>query len=267
MHGHPFSAPMLNAALAFPALAQFVPYQRFRDTHLAHHQDATLTDPYDDPESHYLARGDWDGLPGWLRLVLDTNNTLVGRLFIGPIVGQTVWMGADWRAARSGNRRVIHGWLMHLPAVAMVVAVVLLSPMPLTAYLGASYLGLSLLKIRRFLEHQAHEKARGRTVVIDDRRALALLFLSNNLHAVHDLHPRVPWYRLPELYRADPQRHLSLNEGYRYPSYAEIFARHLLQAKDPVPHPLLRLEPSVAVAEAVHPVGPLITHDPALEAR
>ena len=46
----------LNAALVFPALSFTIPYMRFRDTHLAHHVDSRLTDPYDDPESCYLDR-------------------------------------------------------------------------------------------------------------------------------------------------------------------------------------------------------------------
>jgi fatty acid desaturase len=267
IHGHPFRDPRLNAALVFPALALVIPYGRFRDSHLAHHQDANLTDPYDDPESNYLAERDWRSLPAWLRLVLRVNNTLAGRLAIGPVVGQVVWMASDWRAARAGDRRVVEGWLAHIPAVALVLAVVTVSPMPVWAYLAAAYLGLSLLKIRTFLEHQAHEKARGRTVIVEDRGPLALLFLNNNLHVVHHMHPRVPWYRLPRLYRTSPGRYLGVNGGYRYRSYAEIFGRYLFRAKDPVPHPLLRRETSDSVAEAVHPVGPLIAYDGALEAR
>ena len=69
--------------------------------------------------------------------------------------------------------------------------------MPVWAYLLAAYLGWSLLKIRTFLEHRAHEAARARTVIIEDRGPLALLFLNNNFHVVHHMHPGVPWYRLP----------------------------------------------------------------------
>lgn len=267
LHGHPFRDPRLNAALVFPALSLVIPYARFRDTHLAHHQDAVLTDPYDDPESNYMAERDWNSIPGWLRLVLGVNNTLAGRLVIGPVVGLAFWGLSDWRLARAGDRAVIQGWLWHLPALAAALALVAASPMPPWAYLAAAYLGLSLLKIRTFLEHQAHEKARGRTVIIEDRGPLALLFLNNNLHVVHHMHPRVPWYRLPELYRANRARYLGVNDGYRYGSYGEIFARYLWAAKDPVPHPLLRRETSVAAApEAVHPVRPLVAHDRPLEA-
>lgn len=242
IHGHPFRREAANAVLVAPPLTLAIPYLRFRDTHLAHHRDSNLTDPYDDPESNFLAEGDWRRLPGWLRRTLSFNNTLAGRLLIGPVVGQVAWMASDWRAARGGDRRVALGWALHLPMAALVLWVVILSPMPVWAYLLAAYLGLSLLKIRTFLEHQAHETARGRTVVIEDRGPLALLFLNNNLHVVHHAHPQVPWYRLWRTYDANRGRYLGMNGGYRYRSYAEVFRRHLFRAKDPVPHPILRRE-------------------------
>jgi hypothetical protein len=57
IHGHPFRNPRWNAALVWPPLVLAIPFERFRDTHLAHHMDAVLTDPYDDPESNYLDPG------------------------------------------------------------------------------------------------------------------------------------------------------------------------------------------------------------------
>ena len=241
IHGHPFRNARLNAALVWPPLTLFIPFARFRDTHLAHHTDSVLTDPYDDPESNYLDPGVWEGLPRWMRAVLNLNNTLLGRLVIGPLVGQVAFMAGDWRLARAGDAGVIRGWLWHLPAVAAVVAwIVFVSDMPLWAYLLSAYIALSVLKIRTFLEHQAHERARGRTVIIEDRGPLAFLFLNNNLHVVHHMHPKLPWYRLPELYFGNREKYLSRNGGYMYRSYAEVFRRHLLARKDPVPHPLWR---------------------------
>lgn len=240
IHGHPFASPMANAALVFPSLTLVIPYLRFRDSHLAHHRDTVLTDPYDDPESNYLDPAVWDRLPGALRLLLQINNTLAGRILLGPAIGQALWMRAEWRAIRAGDGAALRGWLWHLPAAGVVLWAVALSPMPLWAYGGAAYLALGLLKIRTFLEHRAHETARGRTVVIEDRGPLALLFLNNNLHVVHHLHPGVPWYRLPALYRADPGHYLGLNGGYRYANYAEVFRRYFLRGKDPVAHPLWR---------------------------
>ncbi|NDV00429.1 fatty acid desaturase [Pseudoroseicyclus tamaricis] len=240
IHGHPFRRRWLNEAVVFPALALVIPYRRFRDTHLAHHHDSMLTDPYDDPETNYFDGTAWERLPALGRGIYLFNNTLVGRLLIGPVIGTATFIANDLRAMRRGNRAVARAWAWHLPAAALALGVAMAAPMPLWAYLAAAYAGLSLLKIRTFLEHQAHEKVRARTVIIEDRGPLALLFLNNNLHVVHHMHPRVPWYRLPRLYRANPKRYLGINEHYRYDSYAEVFRRYLFARKDPVPHPIWR---------------------------
>lgn len=241
LHGHPTRYRWLNEALVFPALTLCIPYIRFRDTHLAHHQDAILTDPYDDPESNYLDAGVWERLSPWKQAVLNLNNRLAGRLLIGPIVSQVAFMAADWRAIRAGDRTVLLGWLWHIPALALVIWwMAALGQMPVWAFVLASYAAISILKIRTFLEHQAHLRARGRTVIIEDRGLLAFLFLNNNLHVVHHMHPKLPWYRLPALYFANRDRYLARNDGYMFPSYGAIFRRYLFKAKDPVPHPLWR---------------------------
>ncbi|WP_413719890.1 fatty acid desaturase [Silicimonas sp. MF1-12-2] len=242
MHGHPFRDPRLNAALVFPALILVIPYLRFRDTHLAHHQDSRLTDPYDDPESNYLDAGAWERLPAWGQRLLNLNNTLAGRMVLGPVIGTLVFLMSEVRTAQS-DARVLRGWLWHAPMVLPVIVWVLWSPMPFWAYALAVYLALALLRIRTFLEHQAHEQARARSVIIEDRGPLALLFLNNNLHVVHHMHPRVPWYRLPALYRENAVRYRRVNEGYVFRSYAEVFRRYFLSQKDPVPHPLWRRRP------------------------
>ncbi|MEM7471230.1 MAG: fatty acid desaturase [Pseudomonadota bacterium] len=236
IHGHPFASQRVNEALVFPALNLVIPFARFRDTHLAHHRDADLTDPYDDPESNFLTMAQWRALPVSVRAVLRFNNTLAGRLLVGPIVAQVLFMRAEWR---QGGARVRRGWLSHLCGVALVLGWLwAVGQMPLWAYLAAAYLSVSLVKIRTFLEHQAHEKARGRTVIIEDRGPLALLFLNNNFHAVHHMHPNVPWYRLPALYRRGKARFLRCNEGYVYRSYVQIFRQHFWRVKDEVAHPL-----------------------------
>ena len=129
-------------------------------------------------------------------------------------------------------------WPLHLPVMAAMLALVAASPMPVWAYLLAAYLGLSLLKLRTFLEHQAHARASGRSVIIEDRGPLAFLFLNNNLHVVHHMHPDVPWYALPGVYRARKDHYLRRNGGYLFRSYGQIFRLYLWRAKDPVPHPL-----------------------------
>ncbi|WP_347310527.1 fatty acid desaturase [Defluviimonas sp. SAOS-178_SWC] len=238
LHGHPFRSRMLNEALVFLPLGLFFPYGRFRDLHLAHHRDESLTDPYDDPESNYLDPKVWARLPGWLRLILRANNTLLGRMVLGPAISVAAVLRSDGRAILGGDRAIARDWALHAAGLVLVGLWIAATAMPVWAYFVAAYAGMSILKIRTFLEHRAHDLARGRTVIVEDRGPLAFLFLNNNLHVVHHAKPGVAWYRLPALYAANREEFLRRNEGYRYASYGEVFRRHFLTPKDPVPHPL-----------------------------
>lgn len=239
IHGHPFRSQALSEALVFPATSLFVPYLRFKDTHLQHHNDAALTDPYDDPESNYCDPEVWARLPRPSQAILRANNTLAGRVLIGPLVGTAIFLAQDLHRAWQGDRRVILAWALHLPGLALVLGWLWsVGEMPVWAYLLAVYLGTALLKIRTYLEHRAHEAARARTVIIESRGPLALLFLNNNFHVVHHMHPQAPWYKLPALYAARKAHYQRRNEAYVYRNYWQVFRNHLFRAKDPVPHPI-----------------------------
>jgi fatty acid desaturase len=238
LHGHPLRSQPLSEALVFPGLTLFVPYLRFKDLHLKHHFDPALTDPYDDPESNFLDPAVWAGLSRSKQLFLRFNSTLFGRMLIGPAISTCALVRSDLAAVRHGDGRVALGWALHLPGVGLVALwLATVGSMPIWAYVLAAYLGWSLLKIRTYLEHRAHDAARARTVVIESRGPLSLLFLNNNFHVVHHMHPGVAWYNLPALYFGNRDHYLRRNDGYRYPSYVEIFRQYLFRAKDPVPHP------------------------------
>lgn len=240
LHGHPFRNAHLNHALVFVPLGLLYPYIRFRDTHLAHHHDPLLTDPYDDPESNYLDPEIWAKLSPFKRVVLRVNNTLLGRVIIGPTIGCVSFLTGDFRKILGGDRQIALAYLLHGVGLAMLAAWwwVGIGKMSLWAYLASAYLGAAILKIRTFLEHRAHEAHRARTVIVEDRGPLALLFLNNNLHVVHHMHPQVPWYDLPAVYRGNRAHYLRRNEHYLYRSYLEVFGKYFLKAKDPVPHPI-----------------------------
>ena len=238
LHGHPFASRRVNDGLAIVSLGLLVPYIRFRDTHLAHHIDERLTDPYDDPETNFYDPAVWARMAHWQQQIMQLNNTLLGRMLIGPLISQVMFMRGDWREMRQGNRVIIGAWGIHLLSSALVITVVVTSPMPIWIYLMCCYFAMSVLKIRTFLEHRAHQYSTARTVIIDDKGPLAFLFLNNNLHAVHHLHPQVAWYNLPRLYRDNTDSYDRFNEDYNYRSYAQVIARYFVKAKDPVPHPL-----------------------------
>ncbi|WP_170477866.1 fatty acid desaturase [Ruegeria arenilitoris] len=238
LHGHPFRAKWMNETLMALPLTLFVPFNRFRDLHLAHHQDANLTDPYDDPESNYLDPKVWASLSQWQQRLFKINNTLLGRITLGPAIGQSAFLREEWKGFLNGDRAVLLAWALHIPGVVIVLSIVAYSSMPVWTFVLAAYLGLGLVKIRTFLEHRAHEKSRARTVIVEDRGFLAFLFLNNNLHVVHHMNPSAPWYRLPALYQTGKERYLACNEAYVYRSYGQIFREYFLRTKDPVSHPL-----------------------------
>ena len=113
LHGHPFRNQTLNEALVFPALTLTVPYGRFRDTHLAHHYDPNLTDPYDDPESNYMDPKVWERTSRPMQKLLRLNNTLLGRILLGPAIGTWFFSGPDMAQMLAGNRRILQSWVMH----------------------------------------------------------------------------------------------------------------------------------------------------------
>ena len=240
LHGHPFGHAGAETAIGLWQPGLFVPYLRFKRTHLAHHRDANLTDPYDDPESNFLDPAVWDRLPRWFQAVLRVNNTLAGRIVLGSLIGMTAFVRSDLRAAWAGDREIVRDWLAHIPGVVLTLWAVSASPLGLWTYLLACYGAMSVLRIRTFLEHCAHDRVSGRTVIVEDRGPLGFLFLNNNLHVVHHMHPNLAWYRLWPLYLSQRERFVTRNHGYVYPSYAPIFRRYFWRAKDPVAHPLWR---------------------------
>lgn len=250
LHGHPFRQTWLNEALVFPALTLTVPYGRFRDTHLAHHYDPNLTDPYDDPESNFLDPAVWARLSPPAKWLLRANNTLLGRVTLGPLIGNWLWLASEARLIFSGDKNVQRDWILHVGGLILLALWIVPAEMTIWAYLLSAYIGHGLLKIRTYLEHRAHEVARARTVVIEDRGPLALLFLNNNLHAVHHCHPNVAWYKLPSVFAANRDHFLRRNDGYLYANYKEVFRNYLLRAKDPVPHPLMPVQKSIDSADS-----------------
>lgn len=242
LHGHPFSSNRLNEALVFLPLGLFIPYRRFRDTHIAHHRDVVLTDPYDDPESNYKDPLVWDNLPRSKQQFLRFNNTLLGRMLIGPFISLKAFYQGDWKALKNGEARVRRAWIYHGLGLILLFVILFALKVPLIGYVFASYFALSILKIRTFLEHRAHVHSAGRTVVIESRGPLAFLFLNNNFHAVHHSHPDLPWYQLPQKYEEGRALYLARNRGYLYSNYGAIFRRYFLKRKDEVAHPYFRHE-------------------------
>ena len=240
LHGHPTRWRRLNHLLARPSLVLWLPFDLYRRSHLAHHVDSRLTDPLEDPESFYVTPSTWARL-GWMRRgLLWMHNTLAGRLLLGPprVIGRTLI--GEVRGLVNGDVRRRRDWSAHGVALALLFGWTFgIAGMPVWEYvLGFVYGGTALMLLRSFLEHQAAEAVTKRTVVVDAEWPFRLLFLNNNLHAVHHDRPRQPWYRLPRIYRDQRDTYLAENGHYHYNSYWSIIRRYLLRPKEPPVHPL-----------------------------
>lgn len=240
LHGHPTRYAWLNEALVYCSPGLFIPYRRFKALHLRHHNNDRLTDPYDDPESFYLAWRTWAELPAVIRFLLKINNTLIGRLLIGPLVSLVGFYGAELRQIAAGSKAVRRAWLHHLAGLLPVLLILhFAGGLDLWLYaLAAAYPGMGLLMLRTFAEHRAHETVAARSIIVEHCPIFSFLFLNNNLHLVHHTHPRAAWYDLPALYRKNREAWQAKNEGYVFASYLDLIRQFAFKQKEPVVHPL-----------------------------
>ncbi len=241
LHGHPTRNKAFNELLVFLAPGLFIPYRRFRDLHLKHHRNERLTDPYDDPESWYLAEADWLNTSYFMKMALLVNATLAGRMLIGPLLSLYAFWRDEIKIVLSGDREIAKAWAMHLLGLIPVLLYLAYLDIDLWFYaLAVAYPGMSVLMIRTFIEHRASEKVKHRTAVVEAGSVMSLLFLNNNLHAVHHQYPTTSWYVLPALWREHKGRVLADNDHYHFPDgYLSVAAQWGFKKREPVAHPIL----------------------------
>jgi fatty acid desaturase len=240
LHGHPTRNRLVNEAMVFVVPHLWLPYGRYRDTHLAHHNDDNLTCPVMDPESYYVLPENWAALPGIKRKLYTFNNTLFGRMTTGPIVGIIQFWSKEIVEMLHGRRDIVKCWSLFVISTLLVFAFVIWCGMPILQYIFLiAYPAISLALVRSFCEHQAAEKLGERTIVVEASWFWSLLFLNNNLHIAHHDRPNLPWYRLPTFYHAQRTAFLAKNNNYVMRGYAEIFRRYFFSPKETVAHPNL----------------------------
>lgn len=240
LHGHPTRNRFINQALVFIVPHLWLPYGRYRDTHLAHHNDAHLTCPQQDPESYYMVPEEWNAMPGTKRVLYQFNNTLFGRMLIGPAVGVIRFWSDEFLQMLRGRRDIVKCWALFFISISLVLSYVVWCGMPIWQYVVLiAYPAISLALVRSFCEHQAAEEIGPRTIVVEASGFWSLLFLNNNLHIAHHDRPSLPWYKLPEFYKAQRDVFLIRNQNYIMHGYGEIFRRYFFVGKETVYHPNL----------------------------
>ncbi len=239
LHGHPTRKRWFNELLIFVTPTLWLPYGRYRDTHLQHHHDIDLTDPVRDPESYYLLPDEWATAGALKRFFFAINHTLAGRMLIGPAVSIVRFWSAEWALILKGDAYRRKEWALFAVSCAISVTLVtVVAGMPFWKYyLLIAYPGLSLALVRSYCEHQAAAEAQHRTIIVEAHPFWSLLFLFNNLHVAHHTKPALPWYKIPDYYAADKAEMMARNNGYTMNGYSEIFRRYFLKAKEPIAYP------------------------------
>jgi len=241
IHQHPTRFLWLNELLVSLPIGAIFPYRRYRDLHLRHHNDLNLTDPYEDPESYFWPLCQYTAMRPVMRRVFLVNNTLAGRLIVGPLLTIYGFTRTEIRRVIAGEEGVRLAWALHvIGLVALGYILVRVFAMPLWVYgLFAVYPALSLTSLRSYAEHQAAENVGARSAIVEAHPVFALLFLNNNLHIVHHANPAVAWYDLPALYWERREQFLAANEHTLFHGYGEILRRFAFRVKQPVDHPFM----------------------------
>ena len=220
IHGHPTRWPRVNQLFGTLPLAVWYPYGLYRDSHLAHHRNHTLTEPDEDPETYYLSAARWAKLPRWQQQLIQLRNTFPGRLLLGPLLDVAATFGGMWQALRRGNRPAIAMWLLHGTLLALLFFWMARQGFsPLWYLLAVSYPALALTKVRSFYEHRAADDPLARSVNNEAAWPWRMLFLNLNYHSVHHDLPGVPWYGLRRLYLRDREHYYQRNHGFRVAGY------------------------------------------------
>ncbi|TVV71085.1 fatty acid desaturase [Sphingomonas solaris] len=237
IHGHPTASRRLNALIGSVPLSLWLPYATYRRTHIEHHDSPAITDPFDDPESRYLAHR--PGLAGAVaRGVARVEATLLGRLILGPPLGVARFLMGEVHRARVDPAAVAREWGPHLLAVAAVLVWLHVCRFDVLRYvLFFVWPGTALSLLRSFAEHRANDLPGHRVALVERAGPLALLYLNNNLHAAHHRAPGVPWFALPAYHRRHRAALLSDNGGLVYAGYGDVARRYLFRAHDAVLHP------------------------------
>jgi fatty acid desaturase len=238
LHGHPTRVRWINEALVFPTPTFWLPFQRYKETHLTYHNDQQLTDPSKDPESFYLLPEDWADVQGLKRQLFIVNHTLLGRMLIGPAVSIARFWTAELLQAAHGDRTKQKAWgIFAVSCTLSLIWIVGICGMPFWQYyLLIAYPGISLALVRSYCEHQAAEAIEHRTIIVEASPFWSFLFLNNNLHVAHHTQPNIPWYKLPAYFKTERDILIRNNNGYVM-TYAEIFRRYAVRPKEPIPYP------------------------------
>lgn len=237
IHGHPFRNKHANRWLLPINLLAWIPYEVFRDTHIAHHNTEHLTDPVRDPESFYWTAEQWDAMSPIWRVIHRFNYTFIGRMTVGPML----IVGRFWR---DEAQRILRGDLQYLLPWGILLAgnavlaywLFAICQVPIWQAAIAFYSGSSLMALRSFVEHRPAADHDSSCAIVEAGPVFQLLFLNNCFHLIHHDRPGLAWYEIPGVYRANREE-WRRRSGHVFRGYWDVILRTAIRPKDDPQHP------------------------------
>ena len=235
------SVPLwLRTAVVWLPIGGWLPFEIYRRSHSQHHRDDDLTLPGVDTESVYHLQEHWRSYsPAW-RAVLMFNQTLLGRLLIGPILRLRKLVLVEGRLLRARDFRNVPIWARFTVGLAVVLWLVqgVAGLAIWKYYLLFVYPGMSLGLLRAFIEHRWGEAPGERIASVESNWVFGLLFLWNNLHIAHHLDPQMSWFEIPRHYRRHRAELMARNGDYVFPGYADVARRWFFRPVFTPVHPI-----------------------------
>ena len=230
IHGMRGVPKWLRRALVWPPIGIWFPFELYRRLHSQHHRNGYLTYPGEDTESYYYDEEDWEDFGDLSRSLLIINQTFLGRVCIGPLLCTPRLFVKEMGRMVAGDMADAGIWCRHLIGVGLILLLVaeVFDMNPLQYLAEFVYPGLMLGMMRGFVEHRWGERPDERTAVVESNWVFGLLFLWNNLHAVHHALPTLPWWRVPRVWRQHRENIREHNGGFVFRGYGEIARRWLL---------------------------------------
>lgn len=237
LHGHPTRHTWLNTAIGFVPLTLWIPFTRYKATHIQHHQ-ANLTDPLDDPESSYFEPDTWRTAGPLQRRYLLLLRTAAGRFTIGVPRAVIMFWRSELVAMRHSSL-VVRQWVLHLLAAAATGWLLFgVWRVPVLTYVFGFVLGgAACTMLRSFVEHRAVASG-SRSAVVTAGPVMSLLYLNNNLHHAHHARPELPWYEIPRAARAMHSADEAAAGAGLYRSYLQVLRLYLVRPFCQPDHPL-----------------------------
>jgi fatty acid desaturase len=231
----------LRFAVVFPPLGLWFPFPLYRKSHRTHHRDEDLAVPGIDTESYYVRREDWQRMGRIQRGLLLFNQTLLGRLSLGPLLRLRILVIREWQRVRRGDRSHLPHWGVHVVAVGLLFWFIsgVCGFVWWQYVLLVAYPGMSLGLLRAFYEHRAAVSSAARTASCESNFVFGMLFLYNNLHVVHHRMPAMPWYDIPRYYRENRDELLQGNDQFVFRGYWVLARKYLLWPVFNPVHPTL----------------------------